>query len=156
RSRMPVLYDATVVLRVTESQVAIPGAQLGAGVLRSYLNDMAFTNMRLLELMRGHRRYFGDVDEDPMDSLEGFRQQLSLTTTENDFIEERGPGDPARSARVVITFHAVDPQVALGVARELAELVKGSTLGRQKESLERERVAALAAATKADADVVEL
>jgi len=151
RARVPSRYEAAVVLRVAEAQVAIPGAALGAGTLRPYVNELVFTNTRLIDLMSKHPGHFPDLPLDPASAVEEFRKALSTSISENDFTEERSDDDPPRSARLEIAFHASDPRLAFDVVQELSTMVVESTLGEQRASLEREQAAARTAVSKAEA-----
>jgi hypothetical protein len=155
RSRVPIFYSTSVVLRVTEGQSEIPGSLLGEGALRAHLNEQVFTTAQIKELMKRHPGHFGDPESDPAGAMETFGSLFNIDITENDFTEERGAMDPPRSARLQIKFHSLDPEFAFKVARELGDLVIGSTVGRQKEMLERQQAAALAAATEADKQFLE-
>jgi hypothetical protein len=151
-ARAPSRYAATVVLRVTEGRVAIPGAALGAGRLRTYVNDLALSNTHLIQLMK---KYWGG-QQDPAGALEDFRKDLQVVIAENDFNEERAADDPPRSARLELTFHSIDPDVTYSVVQDLAELVINSAFGHQRETLEREHAAAVTGAARAEAAFAEL
>lgn len=142
-------FEGTVVVRVTEGKVAQPGAGLGPGRLRGYVDDLAFTNARLVALMSRHRQKFPRVVSDPVFAVQGFRENMSLEISQNDFVQERGRDDPPRSARLVINFKANDPELAWQIAQELAELISGSTTATQRAALEAELQAATAEASSA-------
>jgi hypothetical protein len=156
KAQAPRLYEASILLRVTEGRVSIPGAQLGPGALRAHLDNIVFTSTHLMDLMRKHPGGFGDIAEDPAGSLEYIRRWLTIAVSENDFNEERSPDDPPRSARLQISFTSLDPDFAFTIAKELSDMVITSTLGRQKELLERERDALALQAGKAESDLAEL
>jgi hypothetical protein len=158
RARVPPRYDVTVVLRVSEGAgpAAASAADLGAGALRTYIEEVAFTTTRLLELMHRYPKAFADVDKDPASSLEDLRLQTTISISGNDFIEVRGPGDPPRSARISIEFRDADPQIAWNMAHDLGDLLIRSTLGGQRAALEREAAAAAAAITRIEAEIAEL
>jgi hypothetical protein len=136
RTRRGASYEVTVALRVTEPSVQSSGIELGMGMLRAHLNQLAFSNARLLALMGRHPKLFGDVTRDPTSALDDLRGQLDVFITDSDFIEERLPGDPPRSARVEITYRGATPEVTWSVAHELAELAISSTLEREQAALE--------------------
>jgi hypothetical protein len=153
RSLAPSKYEAEVVMRVSEGAVASSGSQLSMGSLRAYVNDLAFTTSRLAGVMGKHPSSFPALSVDPTDAIDGFRQRMHLVISQNDFIEDRAPGDPPRSARLVVAFESSDPQLAWSVARELAELVVESALGGQRDVRRREREVAALVAGKADVDL---
>jgi hypothetical protein len=149
RSRSVAHYETTVFLRVTESHVALQGSQLGKGVLHAHLDELVFTGAHLTEVMRHYPRYVRQLNFDAATALDDFRHDFTINVVDGDFTEDRMIGDPPRTARIEITAAAGDPEDAYQLAHDLADLVVGSTLGRQKEALEREQAAARAAAAQA-------
>jgi hypothetical protein len=149
------VYEVSVVLRVDEGTMETQG-RLSPGALETYVKELSFTNTRLLELMRKHPGRFPGLAVDPGWTLDGFRERVNVTMSENDFVEERGPGDPPRSARLTIAFRSIDPEFAWTMARELSDVVIGSTLAGQKATLERERAAAQSAVRKAEEDAAAI
>ncbi len=143
-------FEATVVLRLTEGRLAAAGGQLGAGMVRAYVQDRGFSSDHLLQIMRRHPRAFSDAATEPAESVQEMRAGIEVSISGNDFVEDRRPDDPPRSARIAITFHAGDPELAIAVARELAQVVVSSTLGIEKQQLERNRAAAAAALAQAE------
>jgi hypothetical protein len=152
--RFPPLREATVVLRVSEGSETSREVPLGGGALRSYLGSVAFSSANLLALMKkAGRNAFPRAETDPVYALELFRDQIDIDVADNDFVQERGPNDPPRTVRLAITFAAPTPELAWSVAQQLAELVTGSTSSRERQTLEREQ---LAAATAAENAAIEL
>jgi len=150
--RAGVTYEVTVVVRVSEGLVSRAGATLGRGNLRAYINEVALTNARLIELMSKHARSFPRVKTDPVFAVQDFREDLKVDISENDFSEERYGNDPPRSARLIITYKSANPTLAWDVAQELVDLTAGSTIAVQRTVLEGElQVATAAAATAARA-----
>ena len=149
------VYEASVVLRVVEGTMETQG-RLSPGALETYVKELSFTNTRLLELMRKHPGRCPGLATDPVWTLDAFRERVSVMMSENDFIEERGPGDPPRSARLTISYRSIDPAFAWTMAKELSDVVIGSTLAGQKASLERERAAAQSAVRKAEEDAADI
>lgn len=143
-------FEATVVLQLTEGSSAARDEQLGAGAVRAHVHDRAFTSERLLKIMSRHPRQFSDAATEPAEAVEDMRKAIDVTITDNDFVEDRGPDDPPRSARIAITYHAADPELAVTIARELAEAVVSSTLSIQQRLLARDRAAAAAAVNQAE------
>jgi hypothetical protein len=151
RGRRPSQYEVTVVLRVTEGALQSPGAELGNAMLRARVNELAFTNSRLLEVMARYPQAFGDVSGDPAAAAEKFRSLIAVSITENDFIEDRLLGDPPRAARIALTVQARKPDLAYSLAHEVAELVISSTVTRQRTAIAQAQVAAVSAVTTAEA-----
>jgi hypothetical protein len=154
RSRAPAHYTAAVLMRVSEGKVAVgTPTQLAAGSLRAYINDLAFASGHLIDLMRRHVADFPEVVQDPASAVESLRERIKVQIAENDFIEERGPDDPPRSARLTIAYQSGDPRLAFAMATELGDLVIGSALGRQRDHLRREQAGAATAVQRADAEL---
>jgi len=145
------VFEATVVLRVIEGTVRVAGAELGPGALRAQVEDLAFTNPNLLAVLRRHVVDFPDVTTDPVDAVADLRRSADVVITDNDFVEERAADDPPRSAGIALSFRSPNPELALAMARDLAELVVRSALNQQKQALEREGAAAAAALQQAEA-----
>jgi hypothetical protein len=145
------VFDATVVLRVTEGTVRVPGAELGAGALRAQVEDLAFTNPNLASVLKRHVVDFPDVTTDPVDAVTDLRRSVDVVITDNDFVEERAADDPPRSAGIALSFRSPNPELALAVVRDLAELVVRSALNQQRQALERAGAAAATAVRQAEA-----
>jgi hypothetical protein len=150
RASRHVSYEATVVLRASEGRVRAPGADLSMATLRGYVHDWAFTSDRLLALMARYPRNFPDAATEPADAVEEMRKATDVTVTAVEVIEERMPDDPPLSARIEVTYHAGTPEVAVTVARELAQLVVNASLRREHEALAREEAGAAALLGKAE------
>jgi hypothetical protein len=158
RLRHPPRYEVTVVLRLAEG--GTPGGSqsagsLATGALRAHVSDLAFSSARLVEVMKRHVSAFPDVVTDPSFAVERLREDIDLGISENDFIEERRPTDPRRSARLAVTFHASDPELAFAVAHDLTDVLVGAELERERRSIARDQAAAAAAQKEATAEMAE-
>jgi hypothetical protein len=142
------IFDATVVLRVSEAEMQIAGSELNSTLLYDYVRERAFTNQNLAEVIARYPRQFpGDPALEALD----MRAATDLAISDNDFVEDRSADDPPRSARITVTFHDPDPETALAVARDLAELIIRSTLNLQKEAAERQASGSALALRQAEA-----
>jgi uncharacterized protein involved in exopolysaccharide biosynthesis len=137
RVHRPPVYEVTVVLRVIEGGVQSSGAEIGPGMLRAHVNELAFTRARLLDLARRHPEAFKGLGGDPSGTLEQLRGRMKVSITQNDFLEDRAANDPPRSATIAIAYSAPNPDVAWAVSHDLAELVIDSTRSGQRAALER-------------------
>ncbi len=156
QSRVRQHYEVTMIVRVSDGGVGSNGAALNGGALRSYINDVAYTTANLETLMRRHPREFSDMPKDPVAALAHLDENMTLTWADNEFLEERGPNDPPRAARIGIEYRAGDPDAAWDIAHELADLLVGSTLAGQKADLERESAVAAVALQKSQAELAQL
>jgi hypothetical protein len=142
RVRRPPVYAVNVVLRLVEGAVTPSGAQLSDGALRAQVRDLALSSARLTELMRRHVAAFPQVTTDPTAAVEGIRGSIEMAISDDDFIEDRGPGDPPRQARLTVTFRSLDPELAFAMAHEIADVLVGSAIDRERQEAEREQAAA--------------
>ena len=156
QSRARPVYEVSVTLRVSETAVEPSGSDLGLGALHAYVDDIVFTSARLKEVMSHHPELFPDLERDPSLSLMHFRDRLETTIADNDFIEDRAPGDPPRTARISVLFRAGDPEAAWNIAHELADLLIDSTRAGQRSVLERAEAAAALAVHRAETAVKDL
>ena len=157
RSRIPPTYGVTVVLHVSDSvNQPASGSDLGLGALHAYLNDRVFTTARLLALMARHPASFPKLEKDPTLALADLRDSLEIEISDNDFIEERGSGDPPRSARIGLEYRASTPEKAWLVSHALADLLIDSTRARERMLLEQEEGATALTLKRAQADLQEL
>ena len=152
RVRHVPLYEVTVVLRVSEGGVRTPGAEVAAGLLRARVNELAFTRARLTELAGRRPAAFKGMAPDPESLPDEIRRRTDVVITDDDFIEDRDPTDPPRSARIALSYRAATPEVAWTVAHDLAELIIGSTLSGQREAITRVEAAAESALDEAKAE----
>jgi hypothetical protein len=141
------IFEATVVLRVTEGEMHVAGSELNSSLLYDYVRERAFTNENLAEVVA---RYPGEFSGEPAVEATEMRSATDLAITDNDFVEDRAAEDPPRSARIAVTFHDLDPETALAVARDLAELIVRSTLNLQKQAAEREAAGSALALRQAE------
>jgi hypothetical protein len=144
-------YTVSIVVRVLESTVQPGGADFGVAALRSYVNDLVFTNANLIAVMKRHPETFRGLDKNPSFELEDLRKAIDVSVTENDFVQERDPNDPPRTARIVFSYTSFQPELAFNLATELVELIIGTTEARQREELARERAATESAMRRAEA-----
>ncbi len=156
QSRMREHYEVTVVVRVSDGGSGAKGAALNGGALRGYIDEVAFTAANLQTLMRRHAREFPDLAKDPIAALAHLDENMEVIYADNEFLEERGPNDPPRAARIGIEYNAGDPDTAWTMAHELADLMIGSTVAGQKADLEREAAGAAVALQQSQAELAQL
>jgi hypothetical protein len=150
-TRGPRMYAVTVALRVSEGAVRAGGAHLNGGALRAHVDDLAFTAKHLVEVMRKHPDTFGPLDKNVDESVAEMRDGITVEILENDFIGDRTPDGPPRSARVEVTYKSDDPKLTWAIAQELGELVIGTTMGEARAAIARARAAAASAVSQAEA-----
>jgi hypothetical protein len=142
-------YPATVVLSATESEQTFDNVVHNNKKLTDYVYFAVFTDRVLVELMDKHG-YRTDLEtKNPRLRVEDFRDLIDVEVYKNEFIEQRWPNMPPRSARIAIEFRYTDPDEALEIARELGELVirrdgenrRERLLGKEREFADAQRMA---------------
>jgi hypothetical protein len=151
RARTPPSYEVTIVMRVVEG--AVDGPALAEAEIVAQVEDLAFSKDRLLTLMRKHPANFPKAFNDQSLALDDFHDRMKVEVSEDDFIEDRQPTDPRRSARVTVSFKAPDPDLAWSVANELKALLADSGLERQRDRARWAAEAATTAVRRAEVDV---
>jgi hypothetical protein len=123
RARKARTFTSRVVFRVTEGDLDAATAPRPARRLREYVLDVAFSNERLLELIKEHGLYAREMKRDPTFALEAMRDDLDVDVWRNYFMESRQDDDAGRSARIAVEYRARDPETALTVVRHLGRLI---------------------------------
>lgn len=132
-------YEASVVMRVAEGNVADRNNLLSLGELRDQLDELAFSRERLAPILKKHQiRLEASGPIDSPEAIAAFRSLMTVTLAENDFIEDDQSSSARRSARVVVTYTSTNNERAHQVALDLAQTIVGSGLARQRKILEAE------------------
>jgi hypothetical protein len=152
----PAHYPVRTLLRVSEGALDERGTNLTGNGLRFQVNSVAFSSEHLVALIRQHPEWFPSAQRDETLALTGLREATDIYITQNGFLEDRGSGDPARSAWIEVTYDGPTPEVAYGVAHALDELLVNQTMSGQRESLERKDTAARDSLQKAQEDFARM
>ena len=116
-------YVPNVVLRMVEADRAPTAMPSPRRQLAEYVRQGVFTSEPLLALIRRYDLYPSLARKNPHAALDSFREDIDVDVYDNYFMEERPLGTAPRSARLSISFHGPNPQVAVDVTRALAALV---------------------------------
>jgi hypothetical protein len=121
-------YTVTVRLLLSESGGGATAGGEGAaprprGEVRSLVNDVVFTSSRLEQLITRHRLRQELGEEQMQAALDQMRKRIDLEISDDYFLDYRYEGDAPRSARILISYTARNPDLALAVARDLGEQV---------------------------------
>jgi hypothetical protein len=129
--------------------------------LAEYVRQAVFTSEPLFALMRRHGLYPSLMRRNARGALEAFKEDITVDVYQNYFVEDRVRGKGPRSARLSVSFHAKDPQLALAVTRDLGALIERHELAARSEQAlaaasgaERARDAWVAAWQRRSADIV--
>ncbi|HTA90740.1 MAG TPA: hypothetical protein VK745_14215 [Polyangiaceae bacterium] len=116
-------YAPRFVLRVSETEREPTGSARLTGQLSEYVRQAIFTSEPLYELIRRHGLYPKLMQRNARAALDSFREDITVEAYQNYFVEDRLPKDLPRSARLAVSYHAKDPELALAVTRDLGELI---------------------------------
>ena len=123
RARGVRFYTARAILRVSEGDLDPMTAPRPKSTLRGYVTDAAFTNQRLLDIIKQRKLYPVLAHDDPNAAVAAMRKDIKVDVYRNYFLIERRPDDPPRSARIAISYRGRDPLVAQAVLTDLADTV---------------------------------
>lgn len=127
-------YAPHFVLRVVEADrkgnVSSPALKRQ---LAEYVRQAVFTSEPLLALLRKHQLYPTLMRKNPRAALESFKEDIEIEVYQNYFVEARRVGSGPRSARLTVSFHAKDPNLALAVTRDLGALIVEREQARRRE-----------------------
>lgn len=146
-ARKPRSYASRVAFRVTEGELEAATTPHTNGRLRDYVATVVFSNSRLATVIKKHDLYPALMQRDPGLAVEGMRDDIDVEVWRNYFALPRTADDPARSARLAITFHSNDAQKAYDTVTHLGRLVA--------ESEQRSRVVQAESALRLADDQVE-
>jgi hypothetical protein len=151
--RHPPIVPAEVVIRLVEGSIENARKPLSTRMIQAKIFDLAFTRPNLLELLHRHRAAFPRLKTDPIAAIDDLLGEVVVVVSQNDFVQYRDPNDPPRSVKITVRFKNIDSQLALAVARELADLVVKAEVGEERRELELQ-AAATSEAKDQGADVL--
>jgi hypothetical protein len=122
RARKPPENTSRVVMRVTEGSVKGEVAPAPNKDIRAYINDVAFSNRRLLAIMESFSLSPGRRKKDPIAAVQDFREEIQIEVWRNYFLGLADAGE-RRTARVAIAYTDSERERAVGVAQALGQLV---------------------------------
>jgi hypothetical protein len=112
------------VLSVTEGDLDPTTAPRPQRQLRRYVEDVILSRPNVLAIAKQNQLVSAErLATDPMRAYDNMRDDIEVEVYRNYFLEDRGEHSAARSARLVIRYCNKDPDVAMTVARMLAQLL---------------------------------
>jgi hypothetical protein len=129
-------FAADVVFRVTEGALTDDSAPPTRGRLKNYLSDVALASGRLITIIERYKLYPTKRAIDMQLAVEAMREDIEVDVISNYFSQQRYRDDPPRSARIVVEYRAPDPQLALDVARALAQAIQDTESERRRQAAE--------------------
>jgi len=104
--------------------------------LEQYIADVSLSRHALLAVMSEFGLYDRQRRLDPSLAVETMREAIEIEVVEN-YFEPSGTGeDPARSARIAVSYAASEPELALRVVRHLGRVIEnGQQMERQASAV---------------------
>ena len=144
-------FSAEVVLRIVEG--ADQETRMSVDQLREHIWDVAFSGPRLLDLIKRFNLNPRWADVDPAFAVDDFRESVSLTIWQNDFI---AGAELRHAARVTIGFRTGVQARALPVARALGEILVNAEEGQRRARLQAQASTAQEAVQRASSQADRL
>jgi len=119
-SKRQPIYQATIVMRVTEGVVVDEESPVVRQGLAHYLWSVALNTKRLMPIIEKYNLYPNRENFGPAYAIERLRDALAIDVTSNRFTQARDYGDALRSAGIRVHFTDLDPVLAFDVAQELS------------------------------------
>jgi hypothetical protein len=116
-------YAPTYILRVVEAERDLGATPRPRRQLADYVRQAVFTSAPLLDVIRRHGLYPSLARKNPRAALDSFREDIDVEVYQNYFLEERSVGSVPRSARLRVSYHNSNPEVAVSVTRDLGGLI---------------------------------
>lgn len=143
-ARREVSYGATVKLLVTESVQEAESREVRSGSriysndkLRDFIANAAFTDGKVLEVLKKNDFRTRDIENNPRLVLQSFREDVEIDVYRNHFVEE--PSGAPRTANIALGFRVNDPDKALAITRDLGDLVVERDASYRREAYEAAR-----------------
>jgi uncharacterized protein involved in exopolysaccharide biosynthesis len=140
-------YQAAIVIRLVEHELDEDTRPPTSRDITQYFYDISLSRPTLLAVIDKYELY-PERRFDPSWAIEAMKDDIEIEVLSNYFSPEIYIANPLRDARVVIRYHAPEPQLALDVVRELGALIA------ERESRVRQRIADLTAEAGTDAQRV--
>jgi hypothetical protein len=139
-------------LLLRESALSTDRTRVSRADLRSFVENVALTSSNLQEVMDQHGLFRREAARSEVLALEEMRKSVDVDILQDYLAEDRLEHSPSRSARIVITFSAEEPDQAMVVVRDLGLLVARAELARHAEKARQQAGLASAAAAEARAE----
>ena len=137
-------FQSTVVMREFEENFDADTAPPTSSQLEQYIMDVSLSRHALLAVIDKFGLYNRQFKLDPTLAVETMREAIELDVVENYFTPSGTGEDPARSARIAVSYSGSDPELALRVVRYLGQIIEN------KQQIERQASADFAARSVSD------
>jgi hypothetical protein len=115
--------EAESVLALTEGSLSTHRTTIPVDQLRAYVTSVLMPDAKLLELIERRDLYPSRRKLGNDYALEELRGEIEVQIWKNEFIAFDDGTPVSRSARIGITYADVDPDLAIGIAHDLAGVV---------------------------------
>jgi hypothetical protein len=149
QARRPKVYERSVGVLITEGTFSADGRHRPREELLKFIYSGVFTSARLEELAIKYD-LLRKLASKPRLAVERVRDRIDIDIWQDFFERRRSAQDPPPTVRVTISFTASDPETALGMARDLGQLVASTQTQREAERVRDKRVLAERAADRAN------
>jgi hypothetical protein len=120
--------EAEVILALTEGSMSPRHTNLPVDQLRAYVTTVLMPRDRLAKMIEARHLYTRvGVDE----GLEELRTEVDVSVWKNTFGADNDTG--GRSARIGVTYLSVDPILAYGVVRDVAQIIIDTAAEERKD-----------------------
>lgn len=132
-SRRVPIYNATIILRVTEGVVVDEESPLVNKGLAHYLYTVALNTNRLSPIIETHDLYPERENFGHSYAIDKLRDSLDIEVNANYFARVRDEGDPVRSVGIAVHFMHRDPQLAFDVSQALSSALVAAEQERRSQ-----------------------
>jgi hypothetical protein len=116
-------FTAELVLRIVESDKDLTKDLRPPRAYKDFIWGVCLSGPQLTKIIEAHKLYPTYYRRDPQLAVEAMRDDLDLEIWGNYFDPDYFDPNEARTARVSISWHHRDPELALTVVRELAAVI---------------------------------
>ena len=141
-------FQSTVVMREFEESFDADTAPPTSSQLEKYILEVSLSRHVLLAVIDEFGLYSRQLKLDPNLAVETMREAIEIDVVENYFTKSGTGEDPARSARIAVSYSGSDPELALRVVRYLGRVIENNQ--------QVERQASADSAARSVSDGVEL
>jgi hypothetical protein len=126
--RQKKVYDAEMAVRIVEANQDLTSRMRPPQHYLNLIWSVFLSGTNLKKIILRHKIYQDKWDRDPQLAVEAMRDDMDVRVWRNYFVEDyySHDDDEARSARVAITWHYKDPDIALEVVRDLGNTIMES------------------------------
>jgi hypothetical protein len=127
-------FQSTIAMRAFEESFDADTAPPTSGQLEQYITEVSLSRHALLAIIDEFGLYPRQLKVDPNLAVETMREAIELDVVENYFTPSGTGEDPARSARIAVSYSGSDPELALRVVRSLGRVIENKQQAERQAS----------------------